>query len=132
MKGKKILALVLACMCILGSLCVPAVAQSQETSDIVIMATNRFNTTVSANTAVQTGSSFSLSAGEVVTIKATYTPFNASVDFGLIAPNGLFYGLSGSNGSFDEGIKVNQNGVYRLAIRNRSSVAIDVSGYVNY
>ena len=75
---------------------------------------------------------FSLAAGEVVTIKATYTPFNASVDFGLIAPDGLFYGLSGSNGSFDEGIQVNQNGVYRLAIRNRSSVAVDVSGYVNY
>lgn len=132
MKGKNILALVLACMCILSSLCVSAAAQSQETSDIVIMATNRFNTTVSANTAVQTGNSFSLSAGEVVTIKATYTPFNASVDFGLIAPNGLFYGLSGSNGSFNEGIQVGENGVYTLAIINRSSVTIDVSGYVNY
>ena len=98
----------------------------------MIMATNRFNTTVSANTAVQTGNSFSLSAGEVVTIKATYTPFNASVDFGLIAPNGLFYGLSGSNGSFNEGIQVGENGVYMLAIINRSSVTIDVSGYVNY
>lgn len=133
MKGKKILALVLACMCILGSLCMPAAAaQSQEPDTFVIMATSRFNTAVPANTAVQTGNSFSLAAGEVVTIKATYTPFNASVDFGLIAPNGLFYGLSGSNGSFDEGIQVSQNGIYTLAIRNRSSVAIDVSGYVNY
>ncbi len=133
MKGKKILALLLACICILSSLCVPvAAAQPQDTGDIVIMATNRFNTAVPANTSIYVGNSFSLTAGEVVTIKATYTPFNASVDFGLIAPNGLFYGLSGSNGSFDEGIQVSQNGVYRLAIRNRSSVSIDVSGYVNY
>lgn len=133
MKGKKILVLALSCMCILGSLCAPvAAAQLQGAEDVVIMATNRFNTTVPASTAVYVGNSFSLTAGEVVTIKATYTPFNASVDFGLIAPDGLFYGISGSNGSFDEGIKVNQNGVYRLAIRNRSSVAIDVSGYVNY
>lgn len=133
MKRKKLLALVLACMMLLGCLGVSAAAaMPQESSDVVIMATNRFNTTVPANKIIYAGDSFSLAAGEVVTIKATYSPFNASVDFGLIAPDGLFYGLSGSNGSFDEGIKVNQNGVYRLAIRNRSSVAIDVSGYVNY
>ncbi len=133
MKGKKILVLALACMMLLGCLGVSAAAaMPQEPSDVVIMATNRFNTTVPASTAIYVGNSFSLTAGEVVTIKATYTPFNASVDFGLIAPDGLFYGLSGSNGSFDEGIQVNQNGVYRLAIRNRSSVSVSVSGHVNY
>lgn len=133
MKGKKILALVLACMMLFGCLGVCAAAATpQGTDEIVIMATSRFNTTLAANKTAYVGTGFSLAAGEVVTIKATYTPFNASVDFGLIAPDGLFYGLSGSNGSFDEGIQVNQNGVYRLAIRNRSSVAVDVSGYVNY
>lgn len=133
MKGKKILVLVLACMMLLGCLGISAAAATpQDAGDAVIMATNRFNTTVPASTAIYVGNSFSLAAGEVVTIKATYSPFNASVDFGLIAPDGLFYGLSGSNGVFDEGIQVNQNGVYRLAIRNRSPVSIDVSGYVNY
>lgn len=133
MKGKKILALVLACMTLLVCLGVSAAAaQPQDAGDVVIMATNRFNTTVPANKIIYAGDSFSLTAGEVVTIKATYTPFNANVYFGVVAPDGLFYGLSGSNGSFDEGIQVSQNGVYRLAIRNRSSVAIDVSGYVNY
>lgn len=133
MRGKKILSLLLACMCLLGSLCVPAAAaQPQEAGNVVIMATNRFNATVSAYTAVQTGVSMSLEAGEVVTIKATYTPFNANVDFGLIAPNGLFYCLSGSNGVFDEAIRVDQRGQYTLAIQNRSGVAITASGYVNY
>lgn len=133
MKGKKILALVLACMCVLGSLCVPAVAaQPQETEEIVIMATDRFSTSISANKTVYVGDSLSLVAGEVVTIRTVYSPTTASVDFGVVAPDGLFYGLSGSNGVFDEAIEVTQTGLYRLAIRNRSSVTVSVSGYVNY
>lgn len=133
MKGKKICALVLACMMLLGCLSIPAAAATPEnTGDIVIMATSRFNTTLAANKTAYVGTGFSLAAGEVVTIKATYSPFSANVDFGLIAPDGLFYGLSGNNGSFDEGIQVSQNGVYQLAIRNRSSVSVSVSGHVNY
>ena len=133
MKGKKILVLVLACTMLLGCLGVSAAAaQPQRAGDVVIMATNRFNTAIPADKTAYVGTGFSLAAGEVVTIKATYAPFDASVDFGLVAPNGLFYGLSGSNGVFDEGIQVSQTGLYRLAIRNRSSVSITVSGHVNY
>lgn len=133
MKGKKILVLVLACVMLLGCLGISAAAaQPQETGDVVIKATNRFNTTVPANKTIYAGDSFSLAAGEVITIKATYSPFSASVEVGVVAPDGLFYGLSGSNGVFDEGIEVNQSGLYRLAIRNRSSVSITVSGHVSY
>lgn len=133
MKGKKILALVLACMCVLGSLCVPvAAAQPQGKSDVIIMATNHFDTSIPANKTAYIGSSLSLVTGEVVAIKATYTPFSAGVDFGVVAPDGRFYGLSGSNGVFDEAIEVTQTGLYRLAICNRSSVTVSVSGYVNY
>lgn len=133
MRGEKILSLLLACMCLLGSLCVPAAAvHPQEAGDMVIMATNRFNAAVPAYTAVQTGVSMSLEAGELVTIKATYTPFNANVDFSLIAPNGLFHYLSGSSGVFDEAIEVDQRGQYTLAILNRSGVSVTASGYVNY
>ena len=85
-----------------------------------------------ANSAVKAGSSFPLEVGEVVTIKATYSPFSASVDFGLIAPDGLFYGLNTTTGSFDKAIKVNQRGHYYFAIRNNSSGKISASGYVNY
>ena len=132
MRGKRFLALVLACM-MLGCLGFSAAAvQSQRTEDVVIMATNRFNATVPAYKAVQTNVRISLELGEVVTVKATYAPFDASVDFGLIAPDGLFYGLSGSNGVFDEAIKVDQRGQYTLAIRNRSSVTITVYGHVDY
>ena len=120
-------------MCILGSLCVPVAAvQPQDTNDVVVMATDRFSMSIPANSAKKAGSSFSLYPGDIVTIKATYAPFDANVDFGLIAPDGLFYGLSGSNGVFDEAIKVDQRGQYTLAIRNRSSVTITVYGHVDY
>ena len=60
----------------------------------VVRATGKFDMEVRANRTVKAGSSFPLEVGEVVTIKATYSPFSASVDFGLIAPDGLFYGLA--------------------------------------
>lgn len=87
---------------------------------------------VPANSAVKADKSFPLEVGEVVTIKATYSPFSASVDFGLIAPDGLFYGLNTEDGSFDKAIEVNQRGHYYLAVRNNSSQSIHVSGHVNY
>jgi len=62
----------------------------------------------------------------------SYSPFSASVDFGVIAPDGLFYGLNTTTGSFDKAIKVNQRGHYYFAVRNNSSETISVSGYVNY
>ena len=80
-----------------------------------------------ANTTVKAKSSFPLEVGEVVTIKATYSPFSASVDFGLIAPDNLFYGLNTKSGSFDEAIEVTQRGNYVLAVRNNSSQTIHVS-----
>lgn len=133
MKGKKIWALVLACVMLLGCFGVSAVAATPEgAGDVDIMATDRFSTSISANKTVYVGDSLSLVAGEVVTIRAVYSPTNVNVEFGVVAPDGLFYGLSGSNGTFDKGIQVSQTGLYRLAIRNRSSVAINVSGYVNY
>lgn len=99
---------------------------------ITVLATGKFDMDVPGNTAVKAGSSFPLEVGEVVTIKATYSPFSASVDFGLIAPDGLFYGLNTTTGSFDKAIEVNQRGYYTLAVRNNSSESISVSGYVNY
>lgn len=97
-----------------------------------VYASGRFSMDVPGNTTAKANSSFPLEVGEVVTIKATYSPFSASVDFGLIAPDGLFYGLNTTTGSFDKAIEVNQRGYYTLAVRNSSSEAIHVSGYVNY
>ena len=67
-----------------------------------------------------------------MTIEANYSPWSASVDFGLIAPDGLFYPVRGQNGSIYKIIEIDTHGYYTFAIRNNSNVNISVSGFVNY
>lgn len=134
MKLKKFLCMMLTLVVFTSCFGVSAAAATAPGSDapITVLATGKFDMDVAGNTAVKAGSSFPLEVGEVVTIKATYSPFSASVDFGLIAPDGLFHGLNTTTGSFDKAIEVNQRGYYTLAVRNNSSSTISVSGYVNY
>jgi len=54
------------------------------------------------------------------------------VDFGLIAPDGLFYPFRAENGRFDKTIEVDQRGYYTFAVRNNSNFDISVSGFITY
>lgn len=117
--------------------CIGAPAKAESIEDIaevpfVERATGRFSLDIPANKTIGATTSFPLEAGEKVTIRATYSPESASVDFGLIAPDGLFYPVRASGGSFEHSIRVDQHGNYTLAIRNNSNVEIAVSGIVNY
>ena len=135
MRLKRIACLLLVSLMMVSCFGVSAAAIEQDEQRIelhTVYATGRFSMDIPGNTTVKANSSFPLEAGEVVTIKASYSPFSASVDFGLIAPNGLFYGLNTTNGSFDRSIEVNQRGYYTFAVMNNSSATISVSGYVNY
>lgn len=134
METKSFLSLVLLSAIVVSCLGVSTKAAEYQGGVITyaVDATGSFNMDVPANTTVKAKSSFPLEVGEVVTIKATYSPFSASVDFGLIAPDNLFYGLNTKSGSFDEAIEVTQRGNYVLAVRNNSSQIIHVSGHVNY
>lgn len=139
MRLKRWVCMVLACVLVMGCVSVSAEAAVVEkvapkgTMDTIIpRATNSFSMTIPANEKLVANSSFSLAAGETVTIKASYAPFSASVDFGLIAPNGMFYYFNITNGSIDKTIQVNESGKYTLQIRNNSNVAVDVAGFVNY
>lgn len=105
---------------------------NQEEELIITRATGRFSMDVSANTIRKASASFPLDAGEVVTIKGSYSPFSANVDFGLIASNGRFYYVTVTNGNVDQKIKITERGNYTFAVRNNSSYTISVSGYVNY
>ncbi len=134
MKLKRFFCMMLAIVAMVSCFGASATAAEMPSRNdsISVLATGKFSMDVPANSAVKAGSSFPLEVGEVVTIKATYSPFTASVDFGVIAPDGLFYGLNTTTGSFDKSIEVNQRGHYYLAVRNNSSATINVSGYVNY
>ena len=90
MKAKKFFSLLLVLVICLNSVSMTAMAAESEphTKANVARATGRFSMDVPGGALVKASSSFPLEAGETVTIKATYTPFSASVDFGLIAPDG--------------------------------------------
>ena len=89
MKAKKFFSLLLVLVICLNSVSMTAMAAESEphTKANVARATGRFSMDVPGGALVKASSSFPLEAGETVTIKATYTPFSASVDFGLIAPD---------------------------------------------
>lgn len=132
---KKQLSLALACALALSCLCMSAGAaevSAPEPELAVARATGRFSVEVPANTIVQTNSKLSLERGEVVTIRALYSPESADVDFGLVGPDGLFHYVNVTDGSVDTSIEVDQGGTYTFAICNNSSFSISVSGYINY
>lgn len=76
--------------------------------------------------------SFSLDAGDTVTLDCVYTPKTASVDVGLVAPDGYFYYVNNTDGTFDESIEVSERGTYTLAVRNNSSFRVSITGSVHY
>lgn len=88
--------------------------------------------TVSAHKARKSESRFPMEAGQTVTLDCRYTPNSASVDFGLIAPNGYFYYVNSTSGSINQAIQIVELGHYTLAVRNNSSEAVSIAGYVYY
>lgn len=127
-----IVALFLLVSCFAGTAGAAEVQQPVQNVAAVARATGRFTVDVPAKTVYKASSSFPLEVGETVTIKASYSPFSAKVDFGLIAPNGRFYYVSVADGSVDQTIEITQRGEYIFAIRNNSTYAINASGYVKY
>lgn len=99
---------------------------------VVMRAAGRLDYSIPAKTLVPINVEFSLAKGDTIEYDCTYTPKSASVDFGYIAPNGLFYSINCTSGSFNKSFKVNQTGQYTLAIRNNASYAVTVTGTVRY
>lgn len=138
---KRVVCIILSCVMVLGPMRVPANAVEVENPtalDSIVFnlgkqrATVSFSTEIPANRKAMANSSFPLVAGETITIKASYAPFDASVDFGVIAPDGKFYYFNVTGGSIDRTIIVDQNGDYTFQMRNNSSGKVKVSGFVNY
>ena len=87
---------------------------------------------VSPNGKSQADKTFPLEAGETVRIYATYSPDDASVDFGLIDPDGIFHYFNVTDGTIDKTIEIAERGNYRLAVKNNSSKTVKISGFVKY
>lgn len=139
---RRVVCIILSCVMVFGTMRVPAHAVEVENttaldSSIVFnlgkqRATVSFSTEIPAHRKAMANSSFPLVAGETITIKASYAPFDASVDFGVIAPDGKFYYFNVTGGSIDRTLIVDQSGDYTFQMRNNSGGKIKVSGFVNY
>jgi hypothetical protein len=103
-----------------------------ENSPTMSRASGRLDYSLAANSTIYLGDDFYLEKGEIVSYNCTYTPKSASVDFGFIAPDGLFYSLNSTSGSINKSIEVSQTGQFTLAIRNNESYAVTVTGTVRY
>lgn len=140
MRLRRICCMALALLLVIGSSSVPVCAIEVETitpkttmkNFISPRATESFSINIPAKTQLSANTSFPLAAGETVTIKASYSPFSASVDFGLVAPNDVYYYFTITNGSIDKTIEVPESGDYILRIRNNANVEVKVVGFVNY
>lgn len=131
---RKYFCMVLALMLVVSCLCITGGATEitgQMGTPIIMRASGKFEMDIPGHKLVKAKTSFPLEAGEQVTIKAAYSPFDANVDFGLITEDGIFHFLSVDSGSFDKTITVSERGNYTFAVRNNSSKTINVSGYVN-
>lgn len=95
-------------------------------------ATETYYIKISANTLSKASSSFSMSAGETITIDATYSPSTAKLDVGLIYSDGSFHYFTATGGRISKTIRMEEAGTYTLAIQNNASYKVTVSGSVNY
>lgn len=133
--------MMLVCLGLCCSLCInagavstPAIVgeSSSKTIDADIRASGSFNMTIDAHGKRTSDTTLPMEAGETVRIYATYSPDDASVDFGLIDPDGIFHYINVTNGTIDKTIVIEERGNYTLAIRNNSGEKIQVSGFVKY
>lgn len=135
MQMKRMICMLIVVSLILCQSCFQVVADEIETDiyddGIVLFATNSYDISVNVKSIVKGNASFSLEAGEIVQIKAHYSPINVSMDFGLLDSNGTYYYINTTNGSIDKAIQIEKKGNYTFQIRNNSNYEVQVSGYVN-
>ena len=133
MRTKRICCRGLIGLMLVASLCVNAWAAPPETFDLIeTRATGTFTVRIDPDSTTRANSSFPLATGETVRIDAIFTPEDADLDFGLVAPDGKFYFLSTTGGDIDETIRVEDNGNYYLQFRNNSNVEVIITGFVYY
>lgn len=131
-KIARIMAILCVTACLYTNVCAVEVNDTPAESMLSARATGSFSTEIKAGKLITVGSALPLAAGEKVRIQASYIPFNASVDFGLVDEAGTFYYANVTTGSIDKTIIIRENGNYTFAIRNNANVTIAVTGTVQY
>lgn len=129
--------MLLACVMLFSVLVAPEVEAKEETVTQIaeMRAMGQFDFELPPKTLMKANSSFPMERGETVKITASYSPESAesaSVDFGLIDSDGIFYPIRANDGSIKKTIKIDLKGTYTFAVRNNSNDTVWVNGFVNY
>lgn len=138
---RKLVSMVMVCMFLVSALCISAEATETKKislegitgdSGVSVLATGSFSMSVAPYGKSEANKALPLAAGETVSISAVYAPEDASMDFGLVDPEGVFHYFTVTGGSIDKTIRVSESGNYTFAVRNNTGVTVKVSGIVNY
>ena len=124
---KRIFCRVTVLICIIGCVCMNANAANNALLPDMVSETAVVRASGSFDSDVQPGKILA-----TVSIRANYTPENASMDFGLVDENSTFYHINTKTGSINQKIEVVEKGNYTFAIRNNSSVVVKVAGIIRY
>lgn len=138
---RRLLCMVMTGVLVIGCMCTSAGAvdginaasgENELVETAITRATGTFECTIPANSKAKMDSQLTLAAGETVRIRASYSPENASVDFGLLDSDEVYHYVNVTTGSIDKTIEVPENGSYTLVIRNNSSKSVKITGIVTY
>ena len=131
MKTKKLICLVMSII-LFGLSTGTQISAAEPQSMDGVTATNPFSLTVSGKAYAKDTTAISFDAGEKVTIKGSFSPYAASVRYGFMNSEGIFYGVSAKDGILDHTFSIGKSGSYYFTIVNDSSVPVSVTGYINY
>ncbi len=130
---RRFLGVLLACVLALGCAAFPvSAAELPDDSFVIARVSGQLNHRLPANGITPITQPVSLGKNESVTYNCTYLPKSASLDFGYIDSDGVFYYLNCTSGSFNKSLSAGEDGQYTLAIRNNESYAVTVTGTVKY
>lgn len=73
-----------------------------------------------------------MTSGDTFTFNLTYTPTSANMEIGVMQPNGVFLRYTRSDGKLSSTLKVTQNGIYYIKVKNNSSSSVKFSGTYSF
>lgn len=86
------------------------------------------NKQIAVNGYVKYSNELYLYPGDIVYLDFTYTPSNASVWFGIVTPSNKFRYAEGTSGKLQRVITINEEGIHKIKIQNKSTSLITVNG----
>ena len=103
-----------------------------DTDKIAPRATGSFTITIPANSTARENEGLPLNVGEIVRIRAVYTPSSAKVKFGLIGSDNMYHSFTASEGNVDATIEVPDTDTYYFQVHNTEDYTVRATGYVYY